>query len=212
MESQKGKHKMLMRIYPVRHRLNLIEITDCEARRVQNSVELLYEKQMWLWFYTLHAIWTTCTRFVHSLTKNWREAIVWAGSSTQGRGGYVVKHAFPEAAAVLKHTASICPHSCCPRKLTHLLTGQQICPALVHLFQEESEAGPGDAVLQRSAQVPAACPPMAQNCNETAQVWKGISTALIKPTSPWQQTVCHWVSWDFIGHKKYLLFLFPFQL
>lgn len=47
---------------------------------------------------------------------------------------------------------------------------EQISPALVHLFQEESAAGPGDAVLQRSAQVPAACPPMAQNCNETAQV------------------------------------------
>lgn len=47
---------------------------------------------------------------------------------------------------------------------------EQISPALVHLFQEESAAGPGDAVLQRSAQVSAACPPMAQNCNETAQV------------------------------------------
>lgn len=56
MGSQKGKYKMLMRIYPVTHRLNLIEIMDCEARRVQNCVELLYEKQMWLWFYTLHAI------------------------------------------------------------------------------------------------------------------------------------------------------------
>lgn len=56
---------MLMRIYPVRHRVNLTEI-------MQNCVELLYIKpqQMWLWFYTLHAIWTACTRFVHSLTQN----------------------------------------------------------------------------------------------------------------------------------------------
>lgn len=80
--------------------MNLIEIMYCEARRVQNCVELLYEEQMWLWFYTLHVIWTACTRFVHSLTQNWSEAIVWAGSPTQGRSGYVVKHAFPEAAAV----------------------------------------------------------------------------------------------------------------
>lgn len=69
MESHKGKQKVLMRIYPVRHRLNLIEIVHCEARRVQNCVELLYQKQMWLWFCTLHVIQTACTRFVHSLTK-----------------------------------------------------------------------------------------------------------------------------------------------
>lgn len=36
---------------------------------------------------------------------------------------------------------------------------EEICPALVHPFQEELAAGPGVAVLQRSSQVPAACPP-----------------------------------------------------
>lgn len=60
MRSQKGKHKMLIRIYAVGYRQNSIGIVDCEARSVQSSVESLNEKQMWLWFYTLHVIWAAC--------------------------------------------------------------------------------------------------------------------------------------------------------
>lgn len=145
MESHKGKQKVLMRIYPVRHRLNLIEIVYCEARRVQNCVELLYEKQMWLWFYTLHMIQTACMRFVHSLTQNWREGIVWTGSPTQGRCCYVVKHAFPAATAVLKHSSTHSQHVpslLLPENINSPLGRrlvEQICPALVHLFRKSHQ-------------------------------------------------------------------------
>lgn len=62
MRSQKGKHKMLMRIYAVRYRPNSIAIVDCEARSVQSSVESPNEKQIWLWLYTLHVIWAAFAR------------------------------------------------------------------------------------------------------------------------------------------------------
>lgn len=62
MKSEKGKHKVLMRIYAVRYKQILIGIMDCEARRVQSCVESPYEKQMWLWFYNLHVIWTACAQ------------------------------------------------------------------------------------------------------------------------------------------------------
>ena len=78
MRSQKGKYEILMCIYAVRYRQNLIGIMDCEARRVQSHVESLYEKQMWLWFYTLRVIWTACAQLDPKLN----------GSNCMGRLSY----------------------------------------------------------------------------------------------------------------------------